>query len=153
MGLHEELNAYRDYIDRNRENKARLAQVFAHTNTTGQGTFTFPDTIEFGLTFIEEPNMMYGCFIDQDAWEDQLEHDEEADDTLALPSTSGFVCDWIQDEKGFHIGAAVGVCVWFPVYDPLATEPIVPIDSQPAIKHYFTFAGIAMKDVPLDVDD
>ena len=151
--LYEELRDRLNSQDRNRENRARLAQVFGGMSSAGQGTFILKKAISFGLTFIEEPFMSHGCRIDIDAWEDLIDHAVDLDDDPPLPSVTGFVTEWVQDDRDFYVGAHVAVSVWFPVIDPTATEPFVPIDSQPAIEHYFTFTGVAMKDVEPDLRD
>lgn len=150
--LFEEDRDRRNNEQRNRENRARLAQVYGKTTSTGQGTIVFKKAIEFGCTFIEEPFMSYGHKIDLDVWEDSIEHSVDDDDPI-LPSVTGFVTAWDQDDRDFYVGAYVAVSVWFPLIDPVLDEPPVPIESQPVIEHFFTFAGVAIKDVDPELTD
>lgn len=154
MELHEELREGEDYHRRNKENKSRLAHVAAKFVSTGQGTFVFEDDpVEFGLTFIEEPFMVHGCRIDLDVWESSLDHDPYATNTANLPAVTGFVTDWIQDDRGFYTGAHIAVSVWFPLYDFDQEDLTAPVDSQPEVTHYCLFHGIAIKDVPVTITD
>lgn len=132
---------------RHRENKARLAQVFGKYRTTGQGTIELEERIEFGLTFIEEPFLQYGTYANLDAIADLL--DLEPGVTPPMPLCSGYVTAWDFDDKDLYIGAWVAVTVYFP---PIG-ETTVPPELQPEIEHYFTFSGVGMKDIPLDMRD
>ena len=71
----------------------------------------------------------------------------DPDDVVPLPHCTPYVTEWDQDERGFYVGAWVAVVVSF---GPLDT---VDIGAQPGIEHHFTFSGIAIKDIPIDLDD
>ena len=143
--IFDDLERRRSEVERHKENSARLAQAFAKFETTGQGSIEFPKRVDFELTFVEEPYITYGCHIDLDDLSDLL--DVDANDTPPLPSASGFVTEWDQDDRGFWTGCWVAVSVY---YHPLT---LVPVDLEVYMNHHFTFTGIAMKDVPIDVRD
>ena len=134
-------------VDRHKENKARLAQVFGKYRTTGQGSIELDARVDFGLTFIEEPFMHYGTYLNIDALADLLNLDPGV--TPPLPICSGHVTAWDYDDKDLYIGAWVAVSVYFPP----TSETTVPPELQPEIEHYFTFSGVGMKDIPLDMRD
>ena len=141
----QDLERQRGEVERHRENSARLAQSFAKFETIGQGYIQFEDVVDFGLTFIEEPFPTYGAACDLDELAELL--DLEPDMDPAIPITSGMVTEWDQDDRGFYLGAWVAVKVYYPAEDQVAVDVDLPI------RHYFTFAGIALKDIPLDVRD
>ena len=144
--MFEDLEVRRAEIDRHRENSARLASAFAKFETTGQGFVEFKDVIDFGCTFTEEPYPAYGSRVDLEALEDLLQQEAVVDKAPPpVPITSGVVTEWDQDDKGYYIGAWVGVRVFFPY------EDAVPLDLDVPAEHYFTFTGVAIKDVPIDV--
>lgn len=132
-------------VARNRENRARLAQSYVVYTSTGQGSLRFRRPFSFGLTFVEEPRMSYGCVIDIDELGDKL--DVEGGEVPTLPHSTGYVVDWDVDNRGFYVGASLAVRVTFPV------EDLVPVTLKVDIRHHFTFSGVAMKDVPVDVKD
>lgn len=146
MQLFEQQDAFDDYRRRNAENKARLAQVFADVTSTGQGTYVFDEVIDFGLTFIERPNISAGWYIDLDDWAEELGIREDDEEPLPLPSCSLFVVRWDQDDRDFYVGAYLAVSVHFPV-------GMVPFEAMPVIEHHVTFSAIAIKDVPPGLDD
>ena len=137
-------------LARHAENSARLAQVHAKFRTVGQGTLTFEDRIEFGLTFVEEPFVYFGSSMDQDEFAEMLELDSDIpEDEVPIPLCSGVVTRWDRDERDFYVGAWVGIRVHFP------SDSAVFVDYNllMVMEHYFTFSGIAMKDVPVDLPD
>lgn len=82
------------------ENKARPAWAYGSATTTGVGSKLFARRINFGVTFYEKPMMSYGYeIVDADT------------DATVQPQCTGFVYDWVQDERGNYIGAYVGVNV------------------------------------------
>lgn len=142
--MSDELDRARAELARHRENSARLALAFARFETTGQGTLQFEERVDFGLTFIEEPFITYGCQIDMDDLADQLDLDE--DETPTLPQATGYVTEWDTDDRGFYTGAWVAATV----YDPTGK---IPTSVDIAIDHHFSFQAVGMKDIPLDVTD
>lgn len=145
MGLLDDVDRRRERELQTRENSARLAHSSAVLTTTGLGTHHFEERVEFGVTFIEKPAVAYGSACDVDAVADALEL-EDADET-PLPLAAGYVVAWDQDERDFYIGCWVSVKVGFPWDD------LIDADVQPTIEHHFTFAAIALKDVPPDLTD
>lgn len=139
-----ELENQRSEQARHRENSARLALAFARFETTGQGTIEFEERVDFGLTFIEEPFITYGCQIDLDNLGDQLGLDEK--DTPPLPQATGYVTDWDTDDRGFYTGAWMAATV----YDPTLS---IPANVEILIDHHFTFQAVGLKDIPLDLTD
>jgi hypothetical protein len=133
--------------ERHRENSGRLAMVYQRFETTGQGSFEFEERIDFGLTYVEEPFVAYGSYVDLDDLANLLDLDN--DTAPPFPVTSGHVTNWDQDENDFYVGAWVGVRVYFPPGD----EVLVPIDALTVVRHHFSFQANAIKDVPLDVRD
>lgn len=123
---------------RNRENKGRLAQVFSRFRTQGQGAIEFEDSVNFGVTFIERPFVAVGHQVDLDQARDALNLHGNAD--VNLPQASGFVTDWDQDDMGHYTGCWVAVSVAYPID--------YPVDAQIEIFHDFTWAGVALKDLP-----
>lgn len=145
MGLLDDLDARRERQLNDKENSARLAHAFSSFTTNGQGTIQYEHRVDFGLTFVEEPAVSYGSYVDIDELAELLGI-EDSDDAK-LPLVSGFVSAWDQDERDFFTGCWVSVRVWFP------PEDAVPFDAAPAVDHHFTFAAVGMKDVPVDVED
>lgn len=140
-----EVEYRRAEVVRNRENHARLAQSYAVYKSTGQGSLRFRHPFTFGLTFVEEPRMGYGSVIDLDDLGDKLDH--EPGEVPTMPHCTGYVVDWDTDNRGFYVGASLAVRVTFPL------EDLVPVTLQVAVTHHFTFSGVAMKDVPVDIAD
>lgn len=138
------LEEQRAELARHRENSARMALTFARFESTGQGTVEFDHRVDFGLTFIEEPFVSYGCQIDMEALADLLGMDETA--SVPLPQSTGFVTEWDTDDRGFYTGAWVAASV----YDPTGQ---IPTGSDMVLDHHFTFQAVALKDIPLDLTD
>lgn len=139
-----ELERRRADLQRHQENSARLAQSFALFETTGQGAIEFPKRVNFDLTFVERPYLTYASEIDLEALGDLLELGEGP--TPPLPSVSGFVTEWDVDARGFYTGCWCAAGVYFH-------DITVPVDAAVHMMHHFTFTGMAMKDIPLDVRD
>jgi hypothetical protein len=136
-----DLENRRGELERHQENSGRIAEAFARFTSTGQGSIEFGDRVEFDVTFVEEPFMSYGAYIDLDKLDDLLGN-EPGSLTPEMPITSGFVTDWDRDDRGFYVGAWVGVRVWFP-YEA-NTWPDIEVEMV----HHYTFKAIAIKDVP-----
>jgi hypothetical protein len=142
--LYEDLERARGEQERHKENAARLAQAYAEFDTTGQGSIEFEERVNFGLTFIEKPIVVYGSELDLEALDDLLENDSEVNDVPALPLCSGYVTEWDRDDRGFYKGCWIAARIFFP------SSPAVPTDTAVVITHHFTFAAVAMKDVPYE---
>lgn len=138
------LEDQRAELARHRENTARLALAFARFETTGQGTIEFEERVDFGLTYIEEPFISYGCQIDMDNLADALGLDDGA--TPPLPQSTGFVTEWDIDDRGFYTGAWVAASIFDPTLQ-------IPTDVDLVIDHHFSFQAIGLKDIPLDLTD
>jgi hypothetical protein len=119
--------------ERDWENFARTAFSFGSQTSTGWGELAYADPIIFDLTFVEQPMMSYGFYVDP------------AVDLVPTryPRCSGFVYRWYQDAKGMYVGAWVGVTV------ETREASIVPatgvVDPGYAITHYYTFSGLGYK--------
>jgi hypothetical protein len=149
MGLLDELDARRERTQQDHENSSRLAQSYAEITTEGAGTTHIEKRIDFGLTFIEKPAVTYACEIDLDKLADAEDIADSGD--VELPTCTGFVIDWDRDERDFYLGAWVSITVYFPssISGSGATLPA----GVPEIIHHFTFAAVAMKDLPVDNTD
>lgn len=134
------LNQRQEELARHRENKGRLAQAYARFKTTGQGTVEFEDRVEFGLTFIERPFIATGWQINLDQARDAL--DVSSNDDVNLPQVTGYVTDWDTTSREHYVGCWVAVSVTY--------SEEYPADAQIKIFHDFTWAGIALKDIPSD---
>lgn len=143
MSLFYEPERRRAEIERHRENRGRLAHVYAKYTTTGQGTAQFTKRVDFGLTFVQEPFLYHGCVIDPQAVEDLLGLGPR--DDLHFPQATGYVTEWDQDAHGLYVGAWVAATVTFPLE--------IPVDAQIEVTHHFTFAAIAIKSFGLPDDD
>lgn len=138
------LDEQRGELARHRENAARVAMAFARFETLGQGTLEFEERVDFGLTFIEEPFVSYGCQLDLDVLASAIGLEDGA--TPPLPQSTGFVTEWDVDERGFYVGAWVAAAVF-------DATGLIPTDVSVVIDHHFTFQAIAIKDIPLDLTD
>ena len=142
--MRDPLELHRAELARHRENAARVAMAFARFETLGQGTLEFEERIDFGLTYIEEPFVSYGCQLDMDVLASAI--GLEDGETPPLPQSTGYVTDWDIDERGFYTGAWVAAAV----FDGTG---LIPPDVDVVIDHHFTFQAIAIKDIPLDLTD
>lgn len=154
--LFEELEQQRADLDRHRENAARLAQAFAKFESTGQGSIEFDRRCTFDLTFIEQPYITYGCEIDLEELADLL--GTGVADTPPLPMASGYVTDWDTDERGFYTGCWCAVSVHYAWNSATGDTPELEQAqlellrvAKVYMRHHFTFTGMAMKDIPIDV--
>lgn len=121
------------------ENTGRLAFAYGQASTTGWGELEIPSCIDFELTFIEMPYVAYGFAVDGESLVD-----------TRFPRCSGGVSRWRQDTNGYYVGAWVFVTVetQSPYIATTEVEPGYPID------HFFSFSGIALKNVsPYLLDD
>lgn len=164
MNLLEDLDYRRETANRHRQNSARLAHAYARATSTGQGSFEFDQRVDFGLTFIEEPVIAYGCSVDADTLAD-LQGLQEGQ-TPILPTCTGYVTEWDTDDRDFYVGCWIGVRVHFPREDFPPTEipegvislagympEVNETMNQAVIRHFYTFSAVAMKDVPTEVSD
>lgn len=145
MSIVDDYDRRRERTDTDRENSARLAQAYVVYSTTGQGTIQFEDSFDFDLVFIEKPFVSHSFVCDADELAEELGVVDSSE--VPYPVSSGFVTYWQQDENDFYTGCWLGAKVSFDVLD------LIPVDAQPTLEHHFTFAGIAMKDIPLQSDD
>lgn len=123
---------------RHRENRGRLAHASARFVTDGQGTVEFDEVVKFGLTFTERPFIQTGWQINLDQARDALGVSSNAD--VNLPQVTGYVTDWDQTDRDHYTGCWVAVSVTYSVE--------YPVDAQVRIWHDFTWAAIAIKDIP-----
>lgn len=143
-------------LERYRENSARFAEAFAKFRTKGLGSIEFKKRVNFKVTFIEEPYMSYGCFINTQHLEElfeeaaQAENMDYASKTPPLPLCSGFVTEWdIDKDTNFYVGAWVAVRVWYP---PDTIQLPTELGSLVKVFHHFTFKAVAFKNVPTPPD-
>lgn len=122
---------------RNNENVARLAVVRAQFSSAGWGEYDAEDMFEFGVSFLNEPTVGYGMALDGDTLV-----------SLRYPRCTGGVYRWQTNTKDHYTGA------WcFFVVDTRSPADIagVPADSPNYdITHYFTFTGLAIKQLNED---
>lgn len=149
MALLDDLDRRREMELRDRENSARLAQSYATFITTGVGSMQHEDRISFGTTFIERPFVSHAAVIDTEQVRDQMQRNEEQDE-FPLPLVTGYVTEWDEDERGFYIGCWLAVRVFYSLEDLTVESEELPVYLDPKIEveHHFTFAAIAMKDIP-----
>lgn len=93
------LEAHRGKIEQTRENEARTAQSSAIYTTDGSGDFVPDEPHYFGCTFVEKPIVSYAFEVHDGA------------NLKDVPRCSGGVREWIQDSRGFYIGAWVAYAV------------------------------------------
>ena len=125
--------ARRAALNRNAENKARMAFASGTFFCDGEGLAEFEDAIEFGLAFLERPFVFTGVNFDLDLF--------DLDDGFTPPHITAYVVDWEVNEQGFYTAAWCAALVeWGFAPTP---EGEFEID--------FTFRGIAMKDVDPEV--
>ena len=143
----------RGFLEATRENSARYASAYVSYQTTGWGEFLSPDCQRFTTTFVKRPSVAHSLSIDGDDLVD-----------TRYPRVTAGVHKWLQDERGFYIGA----WLFFVVETfGLQTQPtyVMPTDSDGAVGtvampypaaadpnytiiHDFTFTGVAMKAIP-----
>ena len=142
----DDLEQQRAELDRHAENSARIAEAFARFTTTSQGSIEFGERVDFEVTFTEEPYMSYGAIINLDDLDDKLGN-EPSSLTPQMPLSTGFVTDWDRDDRGFYVGAWVGVRIWYPYEAHISPE----LDFT--MGHHFSFKAVAIKDVPYGDQD
>jgi hypothetical protein len=120
------------------ENSSRLAFAWGTFTSTGWGELAYPEPVDFGLTFVEEPIVAYGFAL--------VGGDKLVDNRF--PRAQGGVYEWRIDGRGFYIGAHVFACV--ETVSALITAPYGDPDPNYELKHHFTFSGIALKDIGAD---
>ena len=123
------------------ENGARLAWSYAKVSSTGWGEFRIPDMVRFSVSFVEEPFLTYGNYVDSNVLVD-----------TRFPHALGGVYRWNT------VVAADGSLRWTGAWVYLVVETrgvqvtsVVPTDPNYQMEHHFTFAGIAIKDVPVQL--
>lgn len=134
-----EVNRRENTRVQNSENSSRLAYSFGEFQTTGWGETVFTTRIDFGLAYIYKPTMSYGY--DCSAREASLT-------ASRFPRAGGFVTRWDIDTRGFYRGCWVGC--WVEDKSPNITA-VLP-DPNYSLNHYFTFLGVAMKDIPAGLE-
>lgn len=126
--------ARRASLQRNAENKARMAFASGTFEVEGNGLAEFEDPIEFGLAFLERPFVSTGVNMD---WEIL-----DLEEGTLPPHVTGYVFDWEVNEHGFYTAAWCAAHItWLTIEYP--EGPTCEID--------FTFRGIGMKDVDPEV--
>jgi len=133
------LEQRRGQLDAIRENSARLATAQLSFTTHGWGEFKLPEVAYFGVTFIERPLLASGVSIDGDALI-----------PTRFPRVTAGVYRWLQDVKGFYIGAWV-----FFVVDTQSSFITTSVTSDPGydLVHDLQFTGIAAKILPAHLLD
>jgi hypothetical protein len=133
------LEQRRGQLDAIRENSARLATAQLSFTTHGWGEFKLPEVAYFSATFIERPSVSYGMSIDGDALI-----------PTRFPRVTAGVYRWLQDVKGFYIGAWV-----FFVVDTQSPFITTTVTSDPGydLIHDLQFTGIAAKILPAHLLD
>lgn len=122
-------------LERNKENRARLAIVSGRFTAQGEGLAEFDDGVDFALAYLDMPYVMTGVHFD-------LDEADLAEGTLP-PQVTGFVTDWDQNEQGFYTGAYCAAVITWGTDG--SSDVVIPDGFELQID--FTFAGMAMKDV------
>jgi len=104
---------------------ARTATVSWTVNVDGAGQAIVD--IDFATFFLEQPIFTWGSVAAAPLAEEEL------------PLCNAIVRSWSQTDRGFHIGANVGLVVWQPVEPPSGQEPVLTFHLQ--------FVGIATPSV------
>lgn len=123
----------RGLLAQNYENSTRLGWALGGATTTGWGEFEIPERVDFDMNFIQEPHMHYGYSVDSDTLV-----------ATRFPRSWGFVARWDINADGHYVGFWPGIVVDTQSYALPTAEP----EPGYTIKHYFTFIGTAMKDLP-----
>jgi hypothetical protein len=122
------------------ENGMRLAFSWGFASTSGWGEFEIPDAVEFDCAFIDEPAVTYGYSLDGDKLVKKR-----------FPRAWGGVSKWLQDERGFFVGAHV-----FVVVDTLSPAEIAGVpeaDPNYDLDHTWQFAGTGIKALSDIIDE
>lgn len=127
------MEGHRSRLRQHQENTARLAQSFAEYSTSGWGETRIQTITEFNCTFIERPHVSYGYSVDGDTLVD-----------TRFPRCWGGVYRWKTNPRGHYTGAWVFIVAETMSYQ-LNTDKEEPGYD---LSHYFTFTGVAMKDLP-----
>lgn len=131
----------REWVNQHAENSGRLAQAWGVFDSKGWGEKAFKRCFNFDLSFIEPPVVAYGFELDGDTLID-----------TRFPRCSGGVYRYKTNSRGFYTGAWCFVTVSTQdYYVPLSGEPEAAKDPKYDISHWFTFTGIALKDLGSDV--
>lgn len=132
------LEAQRSRRARHAENSTRLAWSYGSYTSVGWGEKQFEDAHMFEVAFTEMPWVSYAYSLDPDADEEQ-----ELIDTR-YPRATGFVYEWLTNSRGMYLGALCAATVLTQDFYLPTTEVD---DPNYQLVHFFTFTGIAMKDV------
>lgn len=135
---------HRGWLNQHAENSSRLAQSYAVFDTTGWGEVAFDQCFLFDLTFIEPPVIAYGFGVGLVGGA-EMNNDQLVD--TRFPRCSGGVYRYKTDKRGFYLGAYCFVTVD-------TKSPFIPTampEPNYQISHWFTFTGIALKDLPADL--
>lgn len=123
-----------------KDNAGRHASVECYCDSTGAGQHRLSKAMRFPITFREEPHLATGCATIRNP-DDKTWHD---------PIGSAGVYRWIRDDDANFIGALVWTRVEIHPIDPASTSPL---PAKMRTRHYFTFSGFAIKDLPTNTLD
>lgn len=123
------------FVEQARENRARQAFSWGRYESVGWGEWSYPDVLEFGVTFVREPIVTYGYSV------------EDSESLDRLPMSTGGVFRWRQNDKGYYTGAHV-----FVVVDQFVQPSDNPdyASQLPLVVHSFMFTETAIKDIDVD---
>ena len=118
------------------QNAARLAWSYGKATSTGWGEFRIPTMIEFDVSFVEEPFVSYSNYVSSDQLVD-----------TRFPRCWAGVYRW-NIVQGRWTGAWV-----YLVVETQGVQLTTTVVADPGyyIEHHFSFAGIALKDVPVNL--
>lgn len=132
------LQRRQDQLERNRQNKGRIASASFEATTTYTGVVEFDEPVDFGMIFIEKPRLHYGSEIDSDDFRNAMNLTDA--DLLPLPTCTGAVTKWDTDENDYYRGCWVAATVVM----------VVPTVAPIQVTHHFDFFGVALKTIPTD---
>lgn len=142
MAFDDSSERHRAALERNLENKSRMAFSSHRFDVTGTGFTEFPDSAQFGLAYVSQPYVAIGYVIDSD--EIRRVFSLGDDDPLPIPAITAAVTDWDLNERGFYVGAWCACNVSWPDTPPPELENFTfQVD--------FTWRGIGIKDVDPEV--
>lgn len=128
------IRAHGARVQQANENGARHASSYTMIDSNGSGELLHPEVVEFDCTFIQEPIVAHGWALDGD----ELVKG-------SYPRVSAGVFRWRTNRRGHYTGAWLFFTVDVPgdLVDPETGNAF-----GYSINHYFTFSGVAMKDLP-----
>lgn len=123
-----------------KDNAGRQAFAECYVDTVGSGQQRINKALRFPITFRQEPHLVTGCATirnpDPAVWHD--------------PIGAVGIWAWLRDLNGNYLGAKVWTRVdIFPVVSDNTTTP--PQNTK--TRHYLTFTGFAIKDLPTNTLD